>query len=205
MPSPLRRALRLLLSALVPAIAACHPAPPAEHAAVAVHDDDACAVCGMYLGDAAGPRAQAFLRGEDRPHVFDSTRDFFAWTTQPEHAARLGALYVQDVARIDWRHPDGAAASFIPARDAWYVAWQSRHGAMGPTFAPFATRPAAEAFRARYGGAILRHAEIDAALVATLSDRCPPATAGQSSCLAPAPTPADEPPATTPALSPHAH
>ncbi len=156
------------------ALAACgrHDAGPSA-AAVAIEKGDICAVCGMYIEGQSGPRGEAYETGLSKPLKFGSTRDFFAFVTQPDEVHRLGALYVQDAARIDWAHPSDAAASFTDARKATYVAWQPKPGAMGPTFAAFAKRAAAEAFRARNGGVLLHFSQITPAVVSTLDYRCP--------------------------------
>ncbi|UGB37413.1 nitrous oxide reductase accessory protein NosL [Frateuria soli] len=168
-PIPTRATLVLALVLL----AGCRGDPaPARHA-VDTHPDDACAVCGMYLEDSPGPRAEAFLAGRDKPLVFDSTRDFFAYVLQPENQASLEALFVQDSTRIDWQHPAHAAVSFVDARQASYVVWQPLPGSMGPTLAPFASRAAAAAFVRGHGGAVLDFAQITPALVSALDYRCP--------------------------------
>jgi copper chaperone NosL len=141
--------------------------------AVDVHKDDVCAVCGMYLGDSPGPRAEAWVLGRAAPLKFDSTRDFFAYVLQPENRQQLRALFVLDSERIDWEHPTGAAASFIDARTAFYVAWQPRPGSMGPTLAPYAARAAAEQAVRLQGGEVLGFDDITAGLIAALDDHCP--------------------------------
>ena len=143
--------------------------------AVAIEKGDVCAVCGMYIEGQPGPRGEAYETGLSKPLKFGSTRDFFAFVTQPDEVHRLGALYVQDSARIDWAHPSSAAASFTDARKASYVAWQPKPGAMGPTFASFAKRADAEAFRGRIGGVLLRFGQITPAVVSALDYRCPAA------------------------------
>lgn len=179
-------------------LAGCSGRPASVQHAVETHSDDACAVCGMYLDGSPGPRAQAWVAGRAKPLVFDSTRDFFAYVLQPENQSALQELFVQDSARIDWQQPAHAAASFIDARTAFYAAWQPLAGSMGPTLAPFASRPAADAFVREHGGAVLAFDEITPALVATLDYRCPAQAAGSRGalqCLAP-PTP-------SPGLSAH--
>jgi len=184
----LRRAVFVLALAV---LAGCGGNPaPARHA-VDTHPDDTCAVCGMYLDGSPGPRAEAWINGSAKPLVFDSTRDFFAYVLQPENQSALQELFVQDSARIDWQQPAHAAASFIDARTAVYVAWQPLAGSMGPTLAPFASRAVAETFAREHGGAVLDFAEITPALVATLDYRCPARASGAHGtlqCLA-APTP----------------
>ena len=181
----LRRALIVLALAV---LAGCGGSPAPAQRAVDTHPDDACAVCGMYLDGSPGPRAEAWVSGRAKPLMFDSTRDFFAYVLQPENQASLQELFVQDSARIDWQQPAHAAASFIDARTAFYVAWQLLPGSMGPTLAPFASRTAAEAFKIEHGGAVLGFSEITPALVARLDYRCPvqvAANLGTLQCLAP--------------------
>ncbi|MGA0587656.1 nitrous oxide reductase accessory protein NosL [Dyella sp. KRB-257] len=158
---------------LLALLAACGDSPGVAQHAVDTHDDDVCAVCGMYLKGSPGPRAEAWLAGRARPLIFDSTRDFFAYVLQPENQARLRGLFVQDSARIDWQHPSHAAASFIDARSAAYVAWQPLPGSMGPTLAPFATPAAAAAFVQAHGGQVLRFDQVTTDLVSSLDYRCP--------------------------------
>lgn len=176
----------LLLAAL--ALAGCaaeHSAQPEP--AVAIAPGDVGAGCGMVIDGSPGPRAEAWIDGYTAPLKFGSTRDFFAYVLQPEHRLRVGHLYVQDSAAIDWRQPTDAAASFIAAREAYYVAWQPRLGMMGPTFASFATRSAADAFVARNGGQVLRFRDITPELVGLLEAGCPapdsPAAALAAGCV----------------------
>lgn len=178
----------LLLGLLLPLlIAGCGTRHATSEPAAAVPADAVCAVCGMYLRDAPGPRAQAWETGAAKPLFFDSIRDFFAWALQPEHQHATSALYVQNSALIDWQHPTNAANSFIDARHAYYVAWQPLSGSMGPTLAPFATREAAESFVTRHGGAVFDFNQITPDLIAGLTGQCPPATTfhALSTCRAP--------------------
>jgi len=113
------------------------------------------------------------MRGATRPLKFGSTRDFFAYVTRADVKDRLGAEYVQNTARIDWKHPSNSASSFINARKAWYVAFQPLGGAMGPTLASFAKRPRAEAFIEAHGGKLMRYADVTPALISHLAYTCP--------------------------------
>lgn len=162
-------ALALALALLV----GCGGDRTAAQHAVDTRPDDTCAVCGMYLDSSPGPRAEAWVAGRAKPLMFDSTRDFFAYVLQPENQASLQALFVQDSAYIHWQQPSHAAASFIDARRAFYVAWQPLPGSMGPTLASFATRAAAAAFVREHGGSVLSFDEITPTLVAALDYRCP--------------------------------
>jgi copper chaperone NosL len=172
--NPWRTAPRVFGAAVLLALlAACGGTSGVAQHAVDTHDDDVCAVCGMYLNASPGPRAEAWLAGRTTPLTFDSTRDFFAYVLQPENRSRLQGMFVQDSARIDWQHPSHAAASFIDARSAFYVAWQPLPGSMGPTLAPFATRAAAAAFVQAHGGQVLRFDQVTTDLVSSLGYRCP--------------------------------
>lgn len=140
---------------------------------VAIGAEDACAVCGMDIAGSPGPRAEAYVGDAAQPLKFESTRDFFAYVLQPDVTSQLGAVYVQDAARIDWTHPGGAAAGFTDARAAYYVAWQPLQGGMGPTLASFAHRADADAFVAAHGGEVLRFGDVTPALVSQLDYACP--------------------------------
>lgn len=159
--------------ALLFLLAGCGAGRTPVPTAAAVRGDDTCVVCGMYLGDTPGPRGQAWIEGRSRPLIFDSVRDFFAWALQPDHQVGVQALFVQDTARIDWQHPASEGTTFIDARQAFYVGWQPLPGSMGPTFAPFSTRAAAETFAREHGGAVLAYAEVTPTLVANLQGACP--------------------------------
>ncbi|MEY2152186.1 nitrous oxide reductase accessory protein NosL [Rhodanobacter sp. 115] len=186
---------------LVLLLAACSGsrAPPRQ-AAVDIHKDDVCAVCGMYVSAGPGPRGEAWVHGYKTPLKFGSTRDFFAYVLEPENKARLQQLLVQDSAQINWRHPSNEARTFVDARTAWYVAWQPMSGLMGATFASFATRTDAEAFVHAHGGELLRFSDMTPELVSLLGFECPhpgsPAFALVKACAA-APRSA-MPPAATP-------
>ncbi|MEO9078858.1 MAG: nitrous oxide reductase accessory protein NosL [Rhodanobacter sp.] len=164
----------LVASLLLLLLTACgsSQAPPAQ-AAVDVLKGDACAVCGMYIDAGPGPRAEAWVQGYKVPLKFGSTRDFFAYVTDPENTTRLQQLLVQDSARINWQRPSNEARTFVDARTAWYVAWQPLSGLMGPTFASFAKREDAEAFVRAQGGEMLSFSEVTPRLTSLLGYACP--------------------------------
>ncbi|CAM5786063.1 nitrous oxide reductase accessory protein NosL [Castellaniella caeni] len=160
-----------LVSAIVVAISlggCMRHDPIAEQKPVDIQKNDTCAVCGMYLKNAPGPRAEAYVKGRKQPLKFDSTRDFFAYALQPEHRAILQHQFVQDCAKIDWNHPSDAADSFTDAQAAYYVAWQPLAGAMGPTLASFAQQGDATRFVQQYGGRIVRYTEITPQMISLL-------------------------------------
>lgn len=141
--------------------------------AVAIHAGDTSVTCGMYIADAPGPRAEAYIDGAKTPLKFGSTRDLFVFAETPEMAHRMQSSYVQDTARIDWAHPSNSADTFIDARKAYYVGWQPLAGMMGPTFASFAKRDDANAFIQLHGGEVLTFRQVTPDVVAALGYHCP--------------------------------
>ncbi len=174
-----RRSVVRMIAAVPAAslLAACGPNDnPANQPPVAIEKGDTCAVCGMFITPYPGPRGEAYVAGVAKPlKLGGGLRDFFAYVTQPDVVYRLGTLYVQDTAHIDWAHPSDAAASFTDARKAYYVAWQPLPGEMGPAFASFAKHGDAEAFIRAHGGALLQFNQVTPDLVSSLTYTCPSA------------------------------
>ncbi len=137
------------------ALAACSPSsaptPPRE-----LTPGTACALDGMLLLDYPGPKAQIHY-ADGTVEFFCDTVEMFALVLRPEQKRTLRAVYTQDMGREDWRQP---RANWIDARAAFYVAGSSVRGSMGPTFAAFARREDAEAFRKQHGGKLLRFEEV---------------------------------------------
>jgi len=175
-PAPRRLTATLVLAvAAAASLAGCGADSGAHQKPVAIRKGDTCAVCGMYIAKYAGPRGEAYVSGYSTPLKFGSTRDFFAYVTQPDEKRNLESVFVQDTARIDWAHPSNLPNSFTDARKAYYVAWQPLPGAMGPTFASFAKRSDAEAFIKAHGGRLLRYGDVTPEVVSSLSYHCPAA------------------------------
>ena len=130
--------------------AACEPRP--------FRDDDECAVCGMFIAEFPGPKAQACLR-DGRLLTFCSTSDMFVWLLQPDSVPQLRQAYVHDMGITDWDHPSDDA--FIDAELAVYVTEHPVMGAMGPTLASFGSEEDARAFMAEHAGRLLRYEEVD--------------------------------------------
>lgn len=124
---------------------------------VAFHDDDDCHVCGMAITDFPGPKGQAVEPAGVKK--FCSTAEMLGWALQPENQRSSVQLYVHDMARSDWNHPDDE--HLINARQAWYVSGTGLKGAMGAVLASFADEQAAHALADETGGRVLRFEEID--------------------------------------------
>ncbi len=106
---------------------------------VAFHDSDECHVCGMIITDFPGPKGQAVEKGGVRK--FCSTAEMLGWWLQPENRLLNAKLYVHDMGRSVWEHPDDG--HLIDATSAYYVVGTSLKGAMGASLATFAEEQAA--------------------------------------------------------------
>jgi copper chaperone NosL len=124
-------------------------------------DDTACALDGMLLKDFPGPKAQ-ILYAEGKPDFFCDLMDLFATVLAPEQKRHVAAMFVQDMGKTDWDHPQG---NWIDAKTALYVVGSKKAGSMGPTFGSFSDRQDAEAFMNKEGGRIVRFDEITPGLV----------------------------------------
>lgn len=128
---------------------------------VAFHDSDECHVCGMIITDFPGAKGQAVQKAGVRK--FCSVAEMLGWYLQPENRRLDARLYVHDMGRGEWEHPDDHY--LIDARSAWYVAGTSLRGAMGAVLATFADEWAARRLADEQDGRLLRFEEIDQALL----------------------------------------
>lgn len=163
------RAFPLIVVVLVAglALAACDDEPQAVEA-VPPQEPGPEAIghyCGMIVADHAGPKGQIFLDDRQSPIWFSSVRDTLAFTMLPEEPKNVAAIYVNDMAKAtDWVQPE--AGTWIPARDAVFVAGSDARGGMGAAeIVPFGDKAAAERFRAQRGGQIYAFGEVPAAYV----------------------------------------
>lgn len=146
--------------ALLAALGACSQATQK----IAVQEpgpDTACSLDGMILNDYAGPKAQLHYT-EGKPDFFCDLTELFSVVLLPEQKRAIAAMYVQDMGKADWEHPQG---NWIDAKTAYYVVGSRKHGSMGPTFGSFSSMQDAEAFAHREGGKILRFEQINADMV----------------------------------------
>ena len=115
--------------------------------------------CNMIVTSHAGPKGQVLLTDRARPLWFTSARDTIAFTMLPEEPKNISAVYVSDMGRASWDHPE--PGTWVEARQAWYVVGSGRVGGMGaPEPVPFADKHKAEAFQAEHGGRVLSFADI---------------------------------------------
>lgn len=135
--------------------AASPPPPPVE-----VHAEAIGHYCGMLVTAHEGPKGQIHLASREQPVWFSSVRDTIAFTRLPEEPRDISAVYLSDMARSQhYEQPDPGA--WVEARQAWFVIESEMRGGMGaPEAVPFSEPQAAEAFRSRHGGRVVRLAEI---------------------------------------------
>ena len=116
-----------------------------------------CELDGMVLAEYGGPKAQVHYAGVAAPVFFCDTVEMFAALLRPEQQRTVRAAFVQDMAKADWDKPRG---HWFDAKSGFYVVGSKRHGSMGPTIASFAADADAQAFAGRWGGKVLRFAEV---------------------------------------------
>jgi copper chaperone NosL len=100
---------------------------------------------------------------DGRVAFFDGVKDMMAYYHDPRafggKGEKVAALWVKEYYSLAW----------LPAEEAHYVLGSDVHGPMGHELIPFASRAAAENFRADHkGDRILRFAEISAGLIRSL-------------------------------------
>lgn len=123
--------------------------------------DTSCALDGMILKDYPGPKAQIHY-AEGAPEFFCDLMELFATVLAPEQKRKVAGVYVQDMGKTAWEHPEG---NWIDAKTAIYVVGSKKLGSMGPTFGSFSNMQDAEAFMSKEGGKIVRFDEVNADMV----------------------------------------
>ncbi|WP_444678760.1 nitrous oxide reductase accessory protein NosL [Halomonas sp. E19] len=131
-----------------------------------IEPGDECAVCGMFIREYPGPKAQVCTRS-GQVLKFCSTSDLFVWLLQPDSAPQRLKAYVHDMGITDWDSPSDDA--FMEAELAFYVTDHPVMGAMGPTLATFGSEAEARAFMAEHQGQLLAYDEIDVAVINDLA------------------------------------
>jgi copper chaperone NosL len=122
--------------------------------------DTACALDGMVLKDFPGPKAQ-IQYAEGKPDFYCDLMELFAVVVAPERKRAIGAMFVQDMGKTDWAHPDG---HWIAAKTALYVVGSRKTGSMGPAIASFASASEAAGFVAAEGGKVVAFDQVTPAM-----------------------------------------
>ena len=161
-----RRQLMMGLMALaaLPVLGACDKEgkKATSVAPVEISQDTACELDGMLLVDYPGPQGQIHFADTPEPAFYCDTMEVLNTLMHPEEVRKITAVYVQDMGKADWDHPEG---HWIDARTAIYVEGSSRQGSMGPTFGSFSNEEDAKAFIAKYGGKLLHMKDITPEMV----------------------------------------
>ena len=161
-----RRQLMMGLMALaaLPVLGACDKEgeKATSVAPVEISQDTACELDGMLLVDYPGPKGQIHFADTPEPAFYCDTMEVLNTLMHPEEVRKITAVYVQDMGKADWDHPEG---HWIDARTAIYVEGSSRQGSMGPTFGSFSNEEDAKAFIAKYGGKLLHMKDITPEMV----------------------------------------
>lgn len=126
----------------------------------------ACALDGMVLKDFPGPKAQVHY-AEGEPDFYCDLKELFAQVLLPEQKRAVSAIYVQDMGKTAWEHPEG---HWIDARKAVYVIGSKKPGSMGPGFGSFSSMQDAEAFTKKEGGRIVRFEQVTAGMIDLRAD-----------------------------------
>lgn len=118
--------------------------------------ETACSLDGMILKDFPGPKAQ-IQYAEGMPDFFCDLMELFGTVLAPEQKRAVAGIFVQDMGKTAWEHPEG---NWIDAKTAIYVVGSKKAGSMGPTFGSFSKMEDAEDFVKKEGGKIVRFDDV---------------------------------------------
>lgn len=110
----------------------------------------------MIIVDFPGAKGQIHYKN-GKADKFCSTLDLFLFYLQPDSPKNIAAIYVNDMGKAQWDHPQG---HWIDAEKAFYVYGGDITGPMGEALVPFSDIKEAEAYKGKYGGRLVRFNEI---------------------------------------------
>lgn len=149
--------LRLMLVASVwILIFGCAEEEAAKFQPIELSKNHACPICGMVLAEYPGPKAQIHYKNKEI-ETFDTTPHMFMSYLQPERPRKIGAIYVHDMGKADWDHPENY---WIDAKKAFFVYGGKKKGPMGEPLVPFSTSKDAETYVKAHGGRIVRFEDV---------------------------------------------
>ena len=116
--------------------------------------------CQMIIANHAGPKAQIFVSGQEKPFWFPSVRDAFAFIMLPGEAKNVRAFYVNDMGVAqNWDHPE--TDTWTDALKAVFVIDSLKKGGMNLNeVVPFSTREAAQEFTLAHKGRVVTFDEV---------------------------------------------
>lgn len=148
------RKLRWLILAVI--LVACSRQEAVKPSPIELTRENACTVCGMIIMDFPGAKGQIHYRN-GKVDPFCCTLDLLMFYLQPDRPRHITAIYVNDMGRADWNHPQD---HWIDATTAWYVYGGEVLGPMGEALVPFSEPEKAEAYVRKNGGRMVRFDEI---------------------------------------------
>jgi copper chaperone NosL len=134
----------------------CAEEVPSKFQPIELSKNHACPICGMVLVEHPGPKAQIHYTNKVI-ETFDTTPHMFMSYLQPEHSRKIGAIFVHDMGKADWDHPENF---WIDAKKAFFVLGGNKRGPMGEPLVPFSTSKDAENYVKTYGGQTLRFEDV---------------------------------------------
>jgi copper chaperone NosL len=118
--------------------------------------DESCSLCGMIPVNFPGAKAQIHYESRQMEQ-FCCTLDLFTYYLSPGGPTRITAIYVNDMGKADYEHPEG---HWIEAREAFFVFGGDVMGIMGEALVPFALREDADVYVKKYGGSMVKFDEV---------------------------------------------
>jgi copper chaperone NosL len=118
--------------------------------------DESCSLCGMIPVNFPGAKAQIHYESRQMEQ-FCCTLDLFTYYLSPGGPTRITAIYVNDMGKADYEHPEG---HWIEAREAFFVFGGDVMGIMGEALVPFALMEDADAYVKKYGGSMVKFYEV---------------------------------------------
>ncbi len=152
----IKPAIQLLVLLLF--MAACSKSDkPVDIKPIKLDRSISCAVCGMIPVDFPGAKGQIHY-SSGKVDSFCSTLDMFTFYLQPDRPKNISAVFVNDMGKADWFHPEG---HWINGKETHYVLGGDVMGPMGEALVPFSELSVARGYVEDHGGKIARFDDVE--------------------------------------------
>ncbi len=152
----IKPAIQLLVLLLF--MAACSKSDkPVDIKPIKLDRSISCAVCGMIPVDFPGAKAQIHYKTGE-VDSFCCTQEMFTFYLQPDRPKNITAVFVNNMGKADWNHPE---RHWISAEEAHYVLGGDVMGPMGETLVPFLELSDARSYVEDHGGKIVRFDDVE--------------------------------------------
>ena len=142
--------IRILPLVLLLFMAACSKSDkPVDVKPIKLDRSISCAVCGMIPVDFPGAKGQIHY-SSGKVDSFCSTLDMFTFYLQPDRPKNISAVFVNDMGKADWFHPE-----------AHYVLGGDVMGPMGEALVPFSELSVARSYVEDHGGKVARFDDVE--------------------------------------------